>query len=165
MKKVNNKGFTLIELLATITILAVMMLLAIPNVVGVVQRNRNKTYVEDAKKMITLAKYKVKSDLQYKLPINNSKIISLKDLDQSNEVNEAPNGGAYDREHSCVLVKRDEDGKYTYTVEIIENKEKNNNNGKITQQFGAKWTEEDLFKDKSYDDVQSGNYEPQGCNE
>ena len=58
----NNKGFTLVELLAVLSVLAVLMLLAVPNVIGVVQRDKNKTYVEDAKKLVTLAEYKIRSN-------------------------------------------------------------------------------------------------------
>ena len=55
----NQKGFTLMELLATIVILSIIMLIAVPNVINTLDKNkRSFTYVEDAKKMITLAEYK-----------------------------------------------------------------------------------------------------------
>ena len=50
----NQKGFTLIELLATITILSMIMLVAIPNIMSTLDKSKRRTYVEDAKKMITL---------------------------------------------------------------------------------------------------------------
>ena len=37
----NNRGFTLIELLATIAILAIIMLVTVPNVIGIIERNKN----------------------------------------------------------------------------------------------------------------------------
>ena len=50
MIKKNSNGFTLVELLATMVILGILMAIALPNVVGVLNNNRNKTYVADAKK-------------------------------------------------------------------------------------------------------------------
>lgn len=151
MKKINSKGFTLIELLAAITILSIMMLLAIPNVVGVVQRNKNKTYVEDAKKMITLAKYKIKKN-----PLSSeSKCYSLKDLDESNEISDAPNGGTYDQGSSWVKVtKNSENGEYQYRVQIVE-KKNNKNTGLSRKKDDSDGEEgileEDLYKNNSYD--------------
>ena len=58
MKAKNSLGFTLIELIATITILGIIMLIAVPNVISVVTKNKNQTYVNDARKFVTLAKYK-----------------------------------------------------------------------------------------------------------
>ena len=40
MKAKNSLGFTLIELIATITILGIIMLIAVPNVISVVTKNK-----------------------------------------------------------------------------------------------------------------------------
>ena len=97
MKNINNKGFTLVELLATMSILSVIMILAVPNVVGIVARNKNKTYIEDAKKLVSISKYKMKSDSSVKeiLSKNNPVCLSLQYLDAGKELNDAPNGGTY----------------------------------------------------------------------
>lgn len=120
-KRINNKGFTLVELLATISILAIIMLMAIPNVVGIVQKGRNKTYIEDAKKMVVLAKYKVKTDVATKNDLKNKGhiTISLKVLDQGKEIKDAPNGGEYDRDNSYVKIEKSND-KYEYYVTLFE---------------------------------------------
>ena len=51
MKKKN--GFTLIELLAVIIILGVIMLIAIPSVTGSVNNSRKKSYINNAKQLIS----------------------------------------------------------------------------------------------------------------
>ena len=53
MKK--NKGFTMVELLAAITILGIIMMIAVPNVLSIIDKNKKRTYVEDAKKIQSLA--------------------------------------------------------------------------------------------------------------
>lgn len=76
MKK--NKGFTLVELLAVIVILAVISLVAVPNVVSMLERNKKKQMVLDAKEMLN--KYQNKSTLNL---TNNTKL-SLSELGISN---------------------------------------------------------------------------------
>ena len=117
MKK---NGFTLIELLATIVILALIMLIAVPNVMSTIDKNKQDTYVEDAKKMITLAEYKIRSDTSIPLPTSgNCIIVPLNSLDLS-DFNEGPEGGSYDLENSYVLVARNGNS-YLYYATIVEN--------------------------------------------
>ena len=115
-----NNGFTLIEFLATILILALIMLIAVPNVMSTIDKNKQDTYVEDAKKMITLAEYKIRSDTTIPLPTSgNCIIIPLNSLDLS-EFSEGPEGGTYDLDDSYVLVARNGNA-YTYYATIVEN--------------------------------------------
>lgn len=158
-KKINNKGFTLVELLATISILAIIMLIAIPNVVGVVQKSRNKTYVEDAKKMISLAKYKVKSDVQIKNALGYGAVcISLSYLDSGKEIKDAPNGGEYDTANSYVLVEKNYyDNSYDYSVQLLENDKDSNIQGL------NEISSEDLSNDNSYTKVNNSITYPKSC--
>lgn len=115
-----NNGFTLIELLATILILALIMIIAVPNVMSTIDKNKQDTYVEDAKKMITLAEYKIRSDTTIPLPTSgNCIIVPLNSLDLS-DFNEGPEGGSYDLENSYVLVARNGNS-YLYYATIVEN--------------------------------------------
>ena len=157
-KKINNKGFTLVELLATISILAIIMLIAIPNVVGVVQKSRNKTYVEDAKKMISLAKYKVISDVKIKDALGYGSVcISLNYLDSGKEIKDAPNGGEYDTEKSYVLVEKNYDNSYYYSVQLLENDKDSNIQGL------NEISSEVLSNDNSYKNVNNSITSPSSC--
>lgn len=144
MKMINNeKGFTLVELLATMAILATLMLIAIPNVIGIVQRNKNKTYIEDAKKLETLAAYKVRSNPTDLKPANgNSYCFLLPFLDKSNELSEPPNGGEYDKTKSYVIVKNN-NGSLEYKVQLVEVK-----NGSTVGGVGE-ISREELYGDKA----------------
>lgn len=116
----NRKGFTLIELLATIAILALLMLVAVPNVMSTIDKNKQNTYVEDAKRMITLAEYEVRSNTDIELPTNgNCIVIPLGNLDLS-DFNEGPEGGNYDLQNSYVVVARNGNS-YEYMATIVEN--------------------------------------------
>ena len=105
----------MIELLATIVILGIIM-----NVTGIIYRNRANTYVEDAKKMVTLADYAIRG--------SNNKIVkpadghciafSLQYLDNA-EFEEPPNGGDYQKNDSFVVVKK-EGTKLVYYAQIVE---------------------------------------------
>lgn len=116
----NKHGFTLIELLATILILALLMLVAVPNVMSTIDKNKRDTYVEDAKKMITLAEYKVRSNTNIELPTSGKCIvIPLSALDLS-DFNEGPEGGDYDLSKSYVVIARS-GSTYLYYATIVEN--------------------------------------------
>ena len=58
----NKKGFTLIELLAVVAIIALISLIAIPNIVGLSDGIRKDEMLDDAKKLISMAKYRVNTD-------------------------------------------------------------------------------------------------------
>ena len=126
-----NNGFTLIELLATILILALLMLVAVPNVMSTIDKNKQDTYIEDAKRMVTLAEYEVRSNTDIELPLSGSCIvIKLNALDTSS-LEEAPEGGVYDYNNSFVVVARS-GSSYLYYVTLIENYDSGKRGVKLT---------------------------------
>lgn len=116
----NKKGFTLIELLATITILAMIMLVAVPNIISTLDKSKRRTYVEDAKKMISLAEYKVRSNTTIVLPTTENTVVAfpLSSLDLT-DFSEGPEGGQYDLKRSYVLVTM-KNREYIYFATLVE---------------------------------------------
>ncbi len=118
-----QKGFTLVELLATLAILSIIMLIAVPNVMGILDRNKRTTYLEDAKKLVTQADYKFRKDLSIEKPINGRCIVfRMRALDVS-EIKKGPEGALYDTTNSFVAIAYS-GGKYQYGVMLYENNNK-----------------------------------------
>lgn len=151
----NNQGFTLIELLATISLLAILMLIAVPNIIGVVNRNKNNTYVEDAKKLVSLAEYKIRSNSEYKPVSNgNAKCFTMNFLGTGDFDTTAPNGGQYMYDESYVKATRNASGEIEYSVVLVEEKEHSKFYGVgVTDEVSSK----DLFKDDISDLIKTTN--------
>ena len=129
MRKMNRNGFTLVELLATLVILGLLMGVAAPNILGVISKNRNITYVEDAQKLVSRAEYVLRSDPKITKPANGSCVgFTLGYLDNS-EFHNTPYGGKYYANYSLVIVHR-QLGEYKYYVQLVEAlpKKKGSNN-------------------------------------
>lgn len=119
MKKLNIKGFTLVELLAAMVILGIIMAIAVPNVIGILNNSRANTYVEDAKRFISLAEYKFRAGNGISKPSNGkTTVVALSYVDNS-EFENAPNGNEYDKERSKVFIHND-NGTYKYYVVLVE---------------------------------------------
>lgn len=81
----------MIELLATLVILGIIMLIAVPSVTSVLTKNKNQTFINDAKKFIALAEATArKNNYQYDCYTLNSSInigscynISTQDIENS----------------------------------------------------------------------------------
>ena len=129
----NNKGFTMIELLASMVLLSVLMLTAVPTVLKVMDDSRKNTIINDSKKFIANVEYKVKNNnnnIKRPKDLNTGRnciLVTLGYLDLGSEFKKGPHGGAYSLDDSYVIVKlkslNGSDGKvqmYDYYVTLVE---------------------------------------------
>lgn len=58
----NRKGFTLIELIAVVVIMAIIALLATPNIISLLEKGKKEQFVADAKEFVSKATYMYKSE-------------------------------------------------------------------------------------------------------
>ena len=96
------------------------MIIAVPNVMSTIDKNKQNTYVEDAKRMITLAEYKVRGDTSIPLPtINGDCIVILMSALDLSEFSDPPEGGNYNLDNSYVVIART-GSTYTYLASLEE---------------------------------------------
>ena len=71
----NKKGFTLVELLASLAILSIIMLVAVPSTINVLDRSKRQKYISDAKKMVTLAEAYIRGNEDINYPEDNGIVV------------------------------------------------------------------------------------------
>ena len=111
----NKKAFTLVELLAMLTILGILLIITIPNINGILENNKKKTYIEDGKRLISIFKYKY-SEPKSSLTGDNI-CITLSKLDYNDSFKKGPNGGEYI--DSYIQFKKTSSSSTTYKYEYI----------------------------------------------
>lgn len=117
MKKHN--GFTLIELLAVIVILGIIMMIAIPNVISTVEKQEKNTYISDANKLITMAKYTMRTNTDIPYPDPGQVVILYFSYIDNGDVETDPEGRTYDLQQSYVALKHTEDNYIEYWVQLV----------------------------------------------
>ena len=141
----NKKGFTLIELLAVIVILSIIMIVAVPNVISVINKQEKNTYINDAKKLITMAKYKMAQDTDINYPDNEGLVYLDYDFINNGDIKADSNGYEYDSEFSFVVLSK-QSGFIIYNVQLLaKNDDDHYGIGVIS--------EEDLGKESSIKEV------------
>lgn len=119
MKRINNRAFTIVELIASVAIMGIIMLIAVPSVFSIVEKNKKTTYLNDAKKMISMAKSKFDADATITEPTDSLCVVfRLKDLNKSG-LEKGPNNGKYNPIYSYVTINY-KAGKYIYGVQLLE---------------------------------------------
>ena len=115
----NKKGFTLVELLASLAILAVIMLVAVPSTINVLDRSKKQKYIGDAKKMITLAESYIRGNQNISYPKDNKIVVLYLSRLNDGTFTEDPDGKKYSMENSFVtIVRRNSDSNYTYEYSV-----------------------------------------------
>ena len=137
----NKCGFTLVELLAVITLLALLMGIAIPNIVSTINNSKRSDFLADAKRMISKAEYLLSIDRTARNSVQNGtpKVYYFSsNIDKYlNEKNEFPNdadGGAYDTK-SYVKITYSSSGAnkvYNYCICLVGSKRKIGSNNQDT---------------------------------
>lgn len=123
--KMNHKGFTLVELIAMLVVISVLMVIAIPNISGIIKKNRESIGVEDMNKLVRGArtKFSVKSASYPKNP-NACVVLTMNYIDTNDDFKQGVNNGDYDRNESVVVVKKvakaDSVFTYKYYVRLVE---------------------------------------------
>lgn len=129
MKKLNNRGFTLVEILAMMVILVVLLAISVPNISGILSRQKENISVDDANKLVESTKIKVRTKKNVELPTedNNCNVYTMAFLDSNDDYFSGTNGGTYDKFESFVVAKkvsRTVDGmkevSYEYYVRLFE---------------------------------------------
>lgn len=117
MKKRN--GFTLIELLAVIVILGIIMMIAIPNVISTVEKQEKNSYISDANKLITMAKYALRTNTDIPYPDPDQVVILYFSYIDNGDIETDPEGRTYDFEQSYVALKHTDDNYIEYWVQLV----------------------------------------------
>ncbi len=118
----NRKGFTLIELLAVIIILGIIMMIAVPNVLGMLDRNKKNTLVEHAKTMINQAEYTLRRDTEIDFPSAGKAIIMTLKYLNTDDVSTSPYDIEYSPTKSFVAVVNTTSGgvtEYKYYAHLV----------------------------------------------
>ena len=115
----NKNGFTLIELLAVIAIIALISLIAIPNIVGLSDGIRKDNMLDDAKKLISMAKYQVNKN--YGIRVSASHKFYFNELNINGDIKSDPDGGEYDKAKSYVRYTND-GSEVSYCIYLLASK-------------------------------------------
>lgn len=125
MKK---NAFTLIELLAVIVVIGLIMLIAVPNIVGISTGVRKDQMLDDAKKLISLAKYKVNTDYEIKnltktgICVSGVCTMGFDFLNINGDLGDDPDGGTYSS--TSKVIYRINNNVAEYCVTLIGTKRK-----------------------------------------
>lgn len=153
MSRLNKKGFTLIELLAVVIILGIVMMIAVPNVLSMLDRNKKDTFIEHAKTMINQAEYTLRKDVSIDYPQNNGDAILLTlEYLNTDDVKESPYNTEYSPSKSFVVIlnkTEEEITEYEYYVHLVACTDidcTNSEDNSVSKNRGINLTNSDTLK-------------------
>lgn len=114
----NRRGFTLVELLGVIVILGILMLIAVPNVMSMVDKNKMSTYIADAEKLKTMAEYKIRVNTCIPLPTETEILVMPLSSINNGDLETDPEGNNYDSDKSYIAITK-QDGFDEYWVNLV----------------------------------------------
>lgn len=119
-EKMKKKGFTLVELMAVITILAVILLVSLPSLIGTLKNSKEKRYQEFLDNLYMFTENYIASKPtefeELKTP-GNQAVITIYDLRQAEYFHVNPTNPKTDRpvsDSDMITVTRNEDKTYSY---------------------------------------------------
>lgn len=126
-----NKGFTLVELLATLVILSIIMLVAVPSTSSVLDKNKKASIISDAKRLVALVESEIRNNDNVEIGSNQVMIFPFADIEDGS-FEKDPDSKPYSAANSYVAVHKnteyESDGttiksyKYDYYVQLIGEK-------------------------------------------
>jgi len=135
----NRKGFTLVEIIAMLVVISILMVIAVPNISGIIKKNRESQAIEDINKLVGNAKAKMDTDKVKPIHLNECLLFTLKSLDTNDDINKGLNEGEYDPFESFVIVTRkplegeyetNATSEYKYYIRLYEVKGRESGSGK-----------------------------------
>lgn len=143
----NRKAFTLVELIAVIVIMGVILTIAVPNSLTMINRNKKMTLLSDAKNFVSLVKYQIKVDKDIEKPNSGEAIIITLGYLDTNDVEKSPYNNYYSKSQSFVLITADESevageqvDTYSYYVHLVACNDEtceSINNGDLNDRYGV----------------------------
>lgn len=118
-KREKQKGFTLVELLAVIVVLAIILAIAIPSVLGVINNSKDGSFRSSARMMVSSAKTVVASKFGIDIPTKpNSLYVAIQEIEMDFE-GKTPYGDSWDKANSKVYVTTEGDATHKRIVYYV----------------------------------------------
>ncbi len=94
----NKKGFTLVELLAVIALLALLMGIAVPNIISTINNGKRSDFLSDTKRMVAKAESLISASKDDRNAVRQGgyKVYRFAELNAKMEFANDPDGGSYD---------------------------------------------------------------------
>lgn len=114
-----NKGFTLVELLAVIVVLAVILTIAVPNIIKIIDKTRIDAYVKNEEVMVKAARmYLVNNTSLLPNNIGDTTEITLDDLKNSKLIDSIKDPKDKDDCNGYILVTKIGEDEYDYSPHL-----------------------------------------------